>query len=254
MTVGELYELVRSHLANSQLVSHENFYRLLISFHKDAYRRAHFYSLANTAILTPSSKWTFVLPADFSDDISALVVAKEHIFASPILPFTSKNDYLMTVGSHNLGYLNSVWSPSISYAYYIAKPSKIWKNYSGVINAGDEDKLSLNVFPPLNTEIYEISLMYYPTPPEGIADIVQNYETPLMRKYSDWVLYEMVYRCYILLRDFEAATMFKQIAEEKFMEAKMNEVREVLTPAKTLHLQYLSIKRKPIPGPAVPQG
>jgi len=253
MTVGELYRMVTEHLARTEQIKLETFYNLLRYFHKEAYQRASFYSLSDAKILEPSSKWTFILPDDYGEDISALIVAKDRVFASPIFPYTSRNDYLATVGSNNLQYLNSFWVPTISYSYYIAVPSSLWENYQTVIEAGKEDILSLNVFPPLDTSQYEISLMYYPSIPMSISDITFDYETPLMRKYSDWVLYEMIYRCYILLRDFEAATIFKQLADEKFMEAKANEARERLSPAKTLHLQYLRFRRKPMPGPAVPE-
>jgi hypothetical protein len=130
----------------------------------------------------------------------------------------------------------------------------MWANYSGIIAAGKENLLSLNVFPPMDTTQYELSLLYYPVPPLTIGGITDAYESPLMRKYPDYVLYEMIFRCYTLLRDFEAAQVFKQLADEKFLEAKANEAREVLTPPKTLHLVSMKFKRQPLPGPVVSEG
>lgn len=253
MNVGELCELIYSHIGMKERIGRADIYRLLISMHKETFQRANFYSLTETAILEPSSNWTFVLPSDFGDDLSVMVVGKNRIFASPIYPFTSKNDYYATVGTRNLAYINSTYSPSIPYAYYIGVPSSVWTNYSGIIAADKENLLSMNVFPPMDTTQYELSLLYYPVPPLTIGGITDAYESPLMKKYPDYVLYEMLFRCYTLLRDIEAAQVFKQLADEKFLEAKANEAKEVLTPPKTLHLTTMKFKRQPLPGPAVPE-
>ena len=253
MKVIDLVELIYAHTGMRDKPARTDIYRLLITVHKETFQRASFYSLSEAATLTPSSNWTFPLPDDFGDDISVMVLGKNRIFASPIFAFTSKNDYLASVGTRNLSYLNTTYSPTIPYAYYIAVPADLWTNYSDIIEAGKETALSLNIFPPMNTDQYEISIMFYPMPPVSIAGIVDTYESSLMRKYPDYVLYEMLYRCYALLRDFEAVQVYKQLADEKFLEAKANEAREVLSPAKTLHLSHIKFRRKPMPGPAVPQ-
>jgi hypothetical protein len=253
LNIGELCELIYSHLGTKDRIGRADIYRLLISMHRDTFKRANFYSLSETAILEPSSNWTFVLPTDFGDDLSVMAVGKDTIFASPILPVTSKNDYYGIVGTRNLGYINSFYSPTIPYAYYIGVPAEVWTNHTGIIAAGKENLRSINVFPPVDTTRYEISLMYYPVPPVTIGGITDAYESSLMKKYPDYVLYEMLFRCYTLLRDVEAAQMFKSLADEKFLEAKANEAREILTPPKTLHLVTTKFRRKPLPGPAVPQ-
>jgi len=253
VNVGELCELIYSHIGTKDRIGRADIYRLLISMHRETFQRATFYSLTETAILEPSSNWTFVLPADFGDDLSVMVVGKNRIFATPIFPFTSKNDYYGIVGTRDLQYINNFYSPTIPYAYYIGVPAEVWTNYTGIIQSGKEDLLSLNVFPPADITQYELSLLYYPIPPLTIAGITDAYESPLMKKYPDYVLYEMIYRCYALLRDFEAAQMFKALADQKFLDAKANEVREVLTPPKTLHLVAMKFRRQPLPGPAVPQ-
>jgi hypothetical protein len=101
--------------------------------HRETFQRATFYSLTETAILEPSSNWTFVLPADFGDDLSVMVVGKNRIFATPIFPFTSKNDYYGIVGTRDLQYINNFYSPTIPYAYYIGVPAEVWTNYTGII-------------------------------------------------------------------------------------------------------------------------
>jgi len=252
MTVGELYEMVLAHVPRRDFSMLE-FVRLLRWFHIEAYRKANFFSLSKTSILTPSSNWTFVLPDDFGDDISVLSLGKETVFASPLFPITSSNDFLAIVGSRNLSYLSSIQMPTVGAFYYIGVPSEVWTNYNGIITVGMEDLKSVNVYPPIDTNRYELSLLYYPVPVVTTA-VDESYETPLMRKYPEWVLAEMIARVYLMFRDIEGAQVFKEQAMEKFLEAKANEAREVLSPAKTLHLKAGKYKRKPLPLPPVPQG
>jgi hypothetical protein len=73
------------------------------------------------------------LPSDFGDDLSVMVVGKNRIFASPIYPFTSKNDYYAIVGTRNLSYLNSRYYPSIPYVYHIATPHLCGRTTLGLL-------------------------------------------------------------------------------------------------------------------------
>jgi hypothetical protein len=70
-----------------------------------------------------------------------------------------------------------------------------------------------------------------------------------MQKYGEWVMYEMLWRLAVQLKEFDTATAIKNLADEKFIEARLAEAREANTPPLTLHLQRYAQRVRITEGP-----
>lgn len=251
MNAGELFDMIIAHIRRAD-ISRDEFNKMLPNILKSLWRTINFYSLSKSEKLIPSSSWTFPTPSDFWDDISIIAISSQVTTASYYInPVTSSSDFLLLLGSRDLSYLNSYHSPSLPSWYYIGTPSKLFANYTGIIDTGKEDLKSIIVFPPLDTSRYELFLTYYPDVVIIPTEVTDDYEHPLMAKYSEWVFYEVLWRIYAQFRDFEAASNFKAIAAEKLLEVKAIEAREILEPTKTLHLVSHQLSRRRTKGPDV---
>jgi hypothetical protein len=249
MTAGEMFYLIQQHLAR-QDIARDVFNRLLTVVLPSLFRKYNFYSLAKHTYLAPTNPWSVPVPADFYDDISLIVVGKTNQVAYvSVRPFLSANDFIALYSTADLTYLAQIYSPTLPMYYLLATPSDIFQNIGTQIPPEEQGSKSILLYPPIDHTLYQLSFLYYPMAVLVPHQVTDDYEHPLMRKYGEWVMYEMLWRMALQLKEFDMATAIKNLADEKFLEAQMVEVREANTPPLTLHLQPFSRRVRIWEGP-----
>jgi hypothetical protein len=249
MTAGEMFYLIQQHLGR-QDISRDVFNRLLCVVLPALFRKYNFYSLAKHTYLQPTNHWSVPVPDDYYDNISLIVIAKDTRTAYvPLSHLLSVNDFIALYSTSDLEYLSQIYSPTIPMYYIIATPSDIFKNIGDRIPLEEQDRKSILLYPPIDNSLYQLSFLYYPLGVVTPNQITDDYEHPLMQKYGEWVMYEMLWRIAVQLKEFDTATAIKNLADEKFIEARLSEAREANTPPLTLHLQRYAQRVRITEGP-----
>jgi len=244
MNAGEMFYLISQHLRR-QDIERDVFNRILATILPSLFRRFNFYSLASHAYLAQSNPWCAVLPEDYYDNISLVVISKERRTVTVTLThILSINDFITLYGTNDMLYLKELYTPTIPMYYAIGEPAKVFANTETEIPPDEQNLRSVLLYPPMDTSLYQLSLLYYSASNINVPQITDDYEHPLMRKYPEWVLYEVLWRMCAQLRDLEGLQIFKNLADEKFIEAKLAEIREATSPPLSLHLKSAPVKIK----------
>lgn len=214
-------------------------------------QRLGFFTEARTSVrLSVSNPYAVPVPDDYRDDENVVVSRIEGLGAIPLIPVRSLDHFTLLYGSREFPAIKSSFSPSIPSHYTIAKPTDFFSNMDDDIPEDIRDVKCVLFFPPIDYTQYDVTLQYYK---EFVIDeLNDDYTNDLMKTYPEWILYEVIWRMALVLRDTEAVTQFQALAQKKYLEALQHEASRFLSPHTTIKLSGEYVSRRPLPGPRTP--